>query len=203
MPFPTAGLALTLLLFGPPLLHYRQLQASTLLLALVPPALLLIVARLERTPVWLTHLAFPCAHLPLLVVRPELAGPEVYGGLRGLVALAALLLAAALYLAQVTPSAFPRTRTSRLPVALAIVFGLAPTAALTLAVLTTDEGPERASFALLLGPPIAWLTVGRTLARPRPRIAPTKPRPEMFVAALFLAVVAIAGLAFWHQWSPR
>lgn len=202
-----SALAFTILAFGPPLFHFGvPLRPLELALAALP--LVALVVHHVRPAPWLGLFVFPCAHLPLLLARPELCGPEVYGGLRGLIALLLLTLTFVIFLA--TTSRPPRSLTSLRTLPLTpLAFALAPVSALTLAVLTTEEAAESASLAVLLGPLVALYTIA--LAPPRaPRAAilsalaaRSRPRVSILVTTAFLSLVAIAACAFWLFWSPR
>jgi len=192
----------TLLLFIPPLLHFGTgLRGLELPMALLPP-LALLSHHLKPSP-WLSHFAFPCAHLPLLLTRPELCGPEVYGGLRGLIALLLVVLSFVVFLATTHRQTRSPTASALPPLA----FALAPVSALAAAVLGSEGAPESASLAVMFGPLIALFAI--QLAR-EPRAAAlsaiaarSRPRVSILVTTAFLALVALAGCAFWLLWSPR
>jgi len=203
-----SGLAFTTLAFGPPIVHLgAPLRGLELILAALP--LVALVFHHFRAAPFLSHFAFPCAHLPLLLARPELSGPEVYGGLRGLIALLLLILTFVIFL--LTTTRDPRTLFSSLRALplMALAFALAPASALALAVLGTEGAPDSAALALLPGPLVALYVV--TLAPPRATraalisalAARSRPRTSILVTTALLALVAIAACAFWLFWSPR
>lgn len=213
-----AGATFTALLFALPL-AWLGLPARPLLLVLATLPLLVLVGLLFRpaSPA-LSHLAFPLSHLPLLLVRPELTGPRVYGGATGLVALLAVIGAGAAFVVAVNPR-LDGSRFRPEPWSLAgLALVLAPTLALFLPALATASAPWGSLLAVALAPLLAWWLVARVFARDvalpaletghrvralyrlRERSRPRTPR---LVLASVLTVLALALSAFWYLWSPR
>lgn len=167
-----AGLSVTVLTFGLPLAHLgARLPGSSIGLALLP-LLILGACSLWPTTTLLTHLAFPVSHLPLLLVEPELASREVYGGASGLFGLVAITTAFAMFLVAATPSLRPPR--ARVPLyahadlwrGFAIAIAVAPILALALPALTAvDADPLGATVAIGCGLAVSVVAAGFWMPR--------------------------------------
>jgi len=213
-----AGVTCTALLFALPLAYLGQ-PISALVAALATLPLLVLLALLFRPHlVTLSHLAFPLAHLPLLLTRPELTGPRIYGGPSGLVAFLAVIAAGAAFFVTVTPRLEARrARPEALPL-VGLLLALAPTLALFAPALATSNAPWGALLCIALAPLVSWWLVAHVFVRDvaMPALAPgqrvralyrlrerSRPRSSRLVLAAILTVPALALTALWYLWSPR
>jgi len=213
-----AGLVFTVLLLILPFAHLGlRLSALVVLLLAWPGAVLIALLGYARLPA-LTHLAFPLAHLPLLTTHPELAGPKIYGGPTGFIALLAVAAAGLAFFIATTPRLAPRRSRPEPLVLVGALLALAPTLALLAPALGTTETPWGALLCILLGPLVAWWLVARDLAQGvvLPSIDPalrmrslyllreqTRPSTSRLVFAVVSSALAIALSALWYLWSPR
>lgn len=167
-----AGLSVTVLTFGLPLAHLgARLPGSSIGLALLP-LLVLGACSLRPTTALLTHLAFPVSHLPLLLVEPELASREVYGGASGLFGLVAIATAFAMFLGAATATLRPPKKSVPLYAhpelwrGFAIAVAVGPILALALPALTSlDADPLGASVAIGCGLAVSVLAAGFWMPR--------------------------------------
>lgn len=213
-----AGATFTALLLALPLVHLGQ-PITTLVAAMTALPLLVLVALLFRPHlVALSHLAFPLAHLPLLLTRPELTGPRIYGGPSGLVAFLAVIAAGAAFFVTTTPRLEARrARPEALPL-IGLLLVLAPTLALFAPALATRSAPWGALLCIALAPLVSWWLVAHVFLRDvaTPALAPgqrvralyrlrerARPRTSRLVLAAILAAPALTLTALWYLWSPR
>ncbi|MCB9729623.1 MAG: hypothetical protein H6744_04960 [Deltaproteobacteria bacterium] len=167
------GAVHTLLLVVLPALHVST-WTGTPLPGAAPPLMALpfiaLVAAAFHPRRWLTLGIYPLAHLPVLVVVPELTGRLVYEGPLGLAALAAVALVAAAFTAVAVrmaepPPATPRARWRLRDLALPLT--ATATALLLFGVFLAPvllEGPHRdpaaAQLVLLIATAVAgWFGV--------------------------------------------
>ncbi len=218
LPLLVSGLVFTLLAVVLPMLHLNlRPSGMTLLLLLIPPAMLVVMLLAPRLP-GLSHFAFPLSHLPILLTHPDLSGPRIYAGPTGLVAFLAVVASGAAYLVSTTP----RLTTGRLrpePLALiGLVLALAPAIALAIPALASERVAWPAMTCLVLGPLVAWWLVARNFVQhvAVPVLDPgartrsfytlrnrARPRTATLVFALVFAVLVLGLLAFWSFWSIR
>lgn len=213
-----AGATFTALLFALPLAHLGQPLTAPVIALSTAPLIVLLALLLRPRLAYLSHLAFPLAHLPLLLLRPELAGPRIYGGPSGLVAFAAVIGAGAAFFVTVDPRLEARAaRPSVLPW-VGLLLTLAVTFSLFAPALAAPKAPWGALLAVALAPLLSWWLVARLLTRDvaLPTLAAShrvralyrlrersRPRTSRLVLAAFLTVPALALTALWYLWSPR
>jgi len=218
LPLIVSGLVFTMLCVGLPMLHLHLHPGGvTLLFLTLPPAVLVVMLFAPRLPA-LSHFAFPLAHLPVLLVHPELTGPRVYAGPAGLVAFLAVVGAGTAYLVSTTPRLVASRARPELLVAVGAVLALAPLLALAVPALATDAAPWASLTCLAIGPVIAWWLVARGFVQQvgLPAVDPAtrarsfyllrdriRPRPMTFVFAAIASALALGLIAFWYLWSPR
>jgi len=211
------GLLFTALFLGVPLAHeLPRPGARDLALALLP-AVILMVAVARPHPA-LIYALFPAAHLPLVLLRPELAGSNIYRNAWPLLAVlgagAAYLLAAARRLA---PRPLLVAPAPRVLLVVAAVLALAPLIAFMIPALGRDVEPQNAALAAVLGPTASWYAAGRLVPRlltppylsaagHRAAWAQLADRPppkrKTFIIAALLAAVALGLAAVWYAWGP-
>lgn len=218
LPLLVSGLVFTLLAVVLPMLHLNlRPSGMTLLLLLIPPAMLIVMLLAPRLP-GLSHFAFPLAHLPILLTHPDLAGPRIYSGPSGLVAFLAVVAAGAAYLVCTTPRLTTRRVRPEALAWIALVMALAPAIALAIPALASEHVAWPAMTCLVLAPLVAWWLVARNFVQhvAVPTLDPatrtrafyalrsrSRPRTSTLVVALVLAVLALGLLAFWSFWSIR
>ncbi len=218
LPLLVSGLVFTLLAVVLPMLHLNlRPSGMTLLLLLIPPAMLVVMLLAPRLP-GLSHFAFPLAHLPILLTHPDLAGPRIYAGASGLVAFLAVIASGVAYLVCTTPRLTTRRVRPEALASIGLAIALAPAVALAIPALASERVAWPAMTCLVLGPLVAWWLVARSFVQQVavPALDPSartrafyalrshaRPRTTTLVVALVLAVLTLGLLAFWSFWSIR